>query len=430
VGIARHAVGDPTIVISTYVNPPCEVACYNSSAGLVNGTVNPVPMWTLLPSTFNTSTLFFVDSARHQAAGDADNAVDTFSLLSEDNYPSVCTLQGLSSTGASADGGAGSALRWSWSAPECAAFSAQDQWRYVDAADDGSIVCAQLFVEEAPGLRAPVTHAWDAQSGEHLWARPLDANAGGYGVQISSDGRWVLQGIDDSTTKVNRSAYVLSTKDGSTRDKVALYWNIPPAISGEGAFVVGGTTSGLLVYLWDSANSSYVLQASPPLPPLNQAGWLPLDLTISTYTEPNGTVRHVCGVTWMGYDYEAIGRITLWDLDAIAAGVTNASGAILLDAFLDRDFRQIDWSYIRADGPYFVVGSAGGDTYYSAPTHWLFRVGEPAPLWSYSSKGGATGIDVVLTAPDTLWVAASGSQSPGGDGNGGDAYLWRFVVTG
>jgi hypothetical protein len=133
-------------------------------------------------------------------------------------------------------------------------------------------------------------------------------------------------------------------------------------------------------------------------------------------------VRHLLGATWIGYPDESHGRFTVLDLDAVAAG----SAKQLLDVRLDTDARQWDFAYVRGDGPYFVVGSAGGDSYFGAPTHWLFKVGEPAALWSFSAKGGATGIDIVQTAANTLWVAASGSQSPGGDGNSGDAYLWRF----
>jgi len=189
VGIARHSSGDPTIAITTYLNPPNWVAAYNASSG----TDSPSPMWTLSPSTsFSPSTIYFVDCARHQDdSGDKTSAVDTFSLLSEDNEYTGCTIQGSAS-----NAGAGAAPRWNWTAPSCAAFSAQDQWRYIDASDDGSTLCAQLF--EEGGVRYPVTHAFDAQTGKHLWARKLDASAGGYGVEVSDDGRWVVQGIDDS----------------------------------------------------------------------------------------------------------------------------------------------------------------------------------------------------------------------------------------
>ena len=416
VGIARHSSGDPTIAITTYLNPPNWVAAYNASSG----TDSPSPMWTLSPSTpFSPSTIYFVDCARHQDdSGDKTSAVDTFSLLSEDNEYTGCTIQGSAS-----NAGAGAAPRWNWTAPSCAAFLAQDQWRYIDASDDGSTLCAQLFEEGGGGVRYPVTHAFDAQTGKHLWARKLDASAGGYGVEVSDDGRWVVQGIDDSVKSVNRSAIVLSTADGSVRSRVAIYWNIPPAISGEGDFVVGGGSSNVMAYKWDASNSSYVLLSTPPLSPGEEAGWLPFDLTISTFTEPDGSVRHLLGATWIGYPDESHGRFTVLDLDAVAAG---SAKQLLLDVRLDTDARQWDFAYVRGDGPYFVVGSAGGDSYFGAPTHWLFKVGEPAALWSFSAKGGATGIDVVQTAANTLWVAASGSQSPGGDGNGGDAYLWRF----
>ena len=426
VGIARQASpGDPTFAITTFLNPPVAVAAFNSSAG-AGPSPPPVPMWSLSPNaSFSPESIYFVDGARPPAgAGGARGAVDTFSLFSQDNVLTGCTVQG---------SGTGAAPRWTWSAPSCAAFSAQDQWRYIDASDDGSTLAAQLFEEGSGGVRSPVTHVWDAQTGAHRWQRALDANAGGYGVEVSDDGRWVLQGLDDSVKTVNRSAVVLSARDGSERGRVSVYWNIPPTISGEGDFVVGGGSSNVMAYRWDPAASDYTPLATPPLPAWEEAGWLPFDLTISTFAGANGTVRHLLGATWLGYPDESHGRFNVWDLDAVARGA--AAGALLLDVRLDEDARQWDFAYVRADGPYFVVGSAGGDTYFGAPTHWLFRADQPAgPLWSFASKGGATGIDAVLTsaaaAPrDELWVAASGSQSPGGDGNGGDAYLWRFDVS-
>ena len=103
VGIARHSSGDPTIAITTYLNPPNWVAAYNASSG----TDSPSPMWTLSPSTpFSPSTIYFVDCARHQDdSGDKTSAVDRFSLLSEDNEYTGCTIRGSAS-----NAGAGAAL--------------------------------------------------------------------------------------------------------------------------------------------------------------------------------------------------------------------------------------------------------------------------------------------------------------------------------
>ena len=429
VSIARQAGADPTFAITTYLNPPIAVAAYNTSAG-AGPSPPPAPMWTLSPpngSTFSPEAIFFVDCARHQAGGGSGGGrLDTFSLLSMDDGYTGCLVQG------SRAGGGGAPAAWSWTAPACAAFSAQDQWRYLDASDDGSILAAQLFEEGPGGVRYPTTHVWDAQTGALRWSRALDANAGGYGVAVSGDGRWVLQGLDDSVQTVNRSAVVLAGADGSERGRVSIYWNIPPAISDEGDFVVGGGSSDVMVYAWDAANASYSLLATPPLPPWEEAGWLPFDLTISTFVDAQGATRHLLGATWLGYPDESHGRFNIWDLDAVAAG---RAPVLLLDSRLDEDRKQWDFSYVRADGPYFVVGSAGGDGYLGAPTHWLFRADAPGgSLWNFSSMGGATGIDVLLDAGagsaggDVLWVAASGSQSPGGDGNGGDAYLWRFNV--
>ena len=418
-GVTRHATSTPTAVFAQFLNSPVEVTAYNASSG-------GHPIWTLPhPASDSTQTFFTSASARHAFdGGGVEGAVDTIALFAEYNWPSQCTLYGMATTGAGAYGAKGGVV-WSKYIPDCADGGEWGQWRAIDWADDGSLAVVQLFLSGDTGNRTNLLLGLNGATGEEVWRAEMAPNSGGYGVMVADGGEWVVTGVDTSTSQINRTAHVLSTRTGEERAQASLYWNIPPGISAGGEYLVGGGSASILLYAWDAPLNNYtlVLDARPP-PSAGIHNWLPVDLDVSSYGD-----RHYIGATFIDLNI-TIGRFVAWDLELLEKG---DPGALVCDSLLDNDNGEPDLSIVRASGRYFAVGTWGGYWQHPEASQFLFMAGQLAPLWNFTSEGGINGLDLVHTATsastDTLYVGAAGCGSFGGGGNGGDAYFWEMAVT-
>ena len=240
-GVTRHATSTPTAVFAQFLNSPVEVTAYNASSG-------GHPIWTLPhPASDSTQTFFTSASARHAFdGGGVEGAVDTIALFAEYNWPSQCTLYGMATTGAGAYGAKGGVV-WSKYIPDCADGGEWGQWRAIDWADDGSLAVVQLFLSGDTGNRTNLLLGLNGATGEEVWRAEMAPNSGGYGVMVADGGEWVVTGVDTSTSQINRTAHVLSTKTGEQRAQANLYWNIPPGISAGGEYLVGGGSASILL---------------------------------------------------------------------------------------------------------------------------------------------------------------------------------------
>lgn len=208
--------------------------------------------------------------------------------------------------------------------------------------------------------------------------------------------------------------------------QVGLEWNIPPAISSEGDFIVVGDQGMFWIWQWSEAEAGYTKFGPVTVPPLNQEYWLPVDIAITTV---NGS--HYAGVTWFSDSSPAELRFTAYSVeDAVADPVDVIP--IIDDVILKEDI-ALGTAIVREDAGYFFVGTIGGDTDGSAPTVLVYNIAAPKAVWSFAQPVGdvqdISGVVASSTAAaDVIHLAWGGYGQTGGDGNGGEAYWVELTV--
>lgn len=152
-----------------------------------------------------------------------------------------------------------------------------------------------------------------------------------------------------------------------------------------------------------------------------------------------GSSTYAAG-TYVGSTSGNVGRFYAVDVSAAMSGGGGGGGNyIVLDALLDKDVSNVGDALVRKAGPYWVVGTAGGNANATSPTEYLFAPGTTdspsldSPLWSFTGGGAVNNLDVALVSSTggttTLQVLAGGPGNIGTGGNGGQVYWHELVVT-
>ena len=306
---------------------------------------------------------------------------------------------------------------------------AYGQWRSIAVTANGATLVASLVASSAQVLLG-VSMATGAQ----LFSVPTPATA--YGVYLSANGKWALVASDDGSG--GRAAYVYSTATGAQRGATGcrLGWNVPPALSDDGALIATPDQNGMWLCAWDEAAGSYGAAVSVDIPARGQQYWFPLELSLLTVGSST-----FAAATYAGGSYSTTGRFYAVDAAAVLSGQPSY---IVTDCILDNNAASnsaLAWSLLRKAGSYWVVGTTGGIQNATSPTEYLFAPGSTdapsvdAPLWTFTGAGAVNNLDAALVTSSpgrqTLQVLAGGpgNTGDGADGNGGEVYWHQLTVS-
>jgi hypothetical protein len=270
----------------------------------------------------------------------------------------------------------------------------------------------------------------DAATGKVLYRTTIAG--GSYGVDVSGNSQFVLSSSDSQAG--GRKALVFDARTGAPRGTTGCEspWNIPPAISFAGDFLLTGDQNGLRLCAWDAGAKSYAPDIAIGIPAIGQEYWFPVQTAILN-TTVGGSPHQYGGATFFDGNYK-FSRFYAVDLDAAAAG---SQSYIVIDHTQDILTHGIPTSLVLPAGPYFVAASAGGNGNGTQPTLFLYEAGTPdAPaldaLWNLTTAGLANNLATLVvsataTNVDMHVLVATGGETPsGGSGNGGAA-LWLEI---
>jgi len=234
--LAAHASGPLTATVSQFLNEPIGVQAFSAAAGA------DTPTWSFWPeSTDMDITWELVGSHAPAADGAVDTVVMQYSNQQFSSEDANCTLFGVSTAPSS------SSWKPIWTAkvPHCEpTFQPQNdnygQWRSVAITADGTTLVASLVLGGSQMLMG-----WTLATGQSLFAVPTAG--GSYGVYLSADSKWALVASDDGNG--GRTSLVFSTATGKQRGTTGCRtpWNIPPALSDDGAVIATGDQNGMFV---------------------------------------------------------------------------------------------------------------------------------------------------------------------------------------
>ena len=423
VSLAAHASGPLTATVAQYLNDPIGVLAFSAAAGADS------PTWGYYPESVDMDlTWELVGSPAPIAAGGVDSVVMQYSNELFTREDANCTLWGVS-TGPSA-----STWKPLWTAkvPHCApTYQPQNddygQWRSIAITSDGKTLIASLV-----SSNAEVLMGWTLATGAQLFSVPTAGAS--YGVALSADSKWALVASDDGNGGRSASAY--STATGALRGATGcrMGWNVPPAISDDGAFIATADQNGMWICAWDASTGAYGAPVSVDIPSRGQTYWFPFDLSLLTV----GTSTFAAS-SYSGGDYSNVGRFYAVDVGAVMGG---GSDYIVLDALLDNNIKvnnAVAWALVRKAGPFWVLGTTGGTANATSPTEYLFAPGTTdapsidSPLWNFTGGGSVNNLDVALVSSSagttTLQVLAGGPGNIGPDGNGGQVYWHTLTIT-
>jgi hypothetical protein len=372
-----------------------------------------------------------VGSSAPTPAGAADSVVMQYSSELFKSEVANCTLWGVS-TGPAATS---FAPLWTVRVPgPCAPtfnphVDTYGQWRSLAITGDGSTLLASLVVDSAQ-----VFMGVSMASGATLFSVPTPATS--YGIYLSGNSQWALVVSDDGNG--GRNAFAYSTKTGKRRGSggCRLDWNVPPAISDDGAIIATPGQNGMFLCAWDEGAGAYGAPVSVDIPGRGQTYWFPMELSLLTV----GNATYA-GSTYAGGSYSNVGRFYAVDCAAVLGGAPNY---IVLDSLLDNNIAvnsALAWALVRKAGDFWVVGSTGGTSNATSPTEFLFAPGTTdapsvdTPLWKFFGGGAVSNLDAALVAStptsQTLQILAGGpgNTGDGPDGNGGEVYWHQLTVT-
>jgi len=420
--------GAPTATVAQYLNEPIGVQAFSAAGGADK------PTWSFWPESVDMDLTWELAGSPAPAAspGGVDTVVLQYANELFSREDANCTLWGVSTdpAAAAAAGGAWKPL-WAAQVPHCGpTFAPQNddygQWRSIAITPDGATLVASLT-----SGGAEVLAGYALATGKRLFSVPTAGAS--YGVALSADSKWALVASDDGSG--GRSSWVYSTATGAQRGSAGCRtpWNVPPALSDDGAVIATGDQNGMRLCAWDAASNAYGAPVSVGIPSRGQTYWFPLVMSVLTV----GGSTFAAG-TFVGGQWSNVGRFYAVDVGAAMAG---GSDYIVLDALLDNNVQvnnAVAWGLVRKAGPFWVVGTTGGTANATAPTEFLFApgaVGAPsldAPLWSFTGGGSVNNLDAAVVASaagsTTVQVLAGGPANIGPDGNGGQVCASFFFA--
>jgi hypothetical protein len=417
--LSAHA-GDanPTAVVAQYLNDPIGVRAFNSSSGANS------PIWELWPETVDMDTTWqSVGSLAPVPLGNVDTVLMQYSNQLFSSASAPCIFWGMSTAGP----GASATPLWTHSEPDCTPGTSSHTADYGANLDltmtrDGRTTVAVIFVDNTVTLIG-----LDTASGDVLYRIPI--SGGTYGVATSGNSQYVLSSSD--SVSGGRKALVFDSRTGTQRGAKGCEspWDIPPAISFDGAFVLTGDQNGLWLCTWDSSANAYSSPFTIDIPALGQTYWFPLQTAILN-TTVGGVMKNYGGATFFDGDYRE-GRFYAVDLDAVVAG---SLSYIVIDHIQDITTSVVSFALVETAGPYFVTGSNGGNGNGTQPNLFLYEAGTPdAPamtsLWNATTAGLVNNLATLVTSTSAtgidihVLVASFGETASGSSGNGGNA-LW------
>ena len=241
--LAAQRAGAHTATVAQFLNEPIGVLAFSAAGGADS------PTWAFYPESVDMDLSWELvgTGAAPAAPGGVDTVIMQYSSELLTREDANCTLWGVS-TAPSA-----TAFRplWTVRVPHCAptlqpTLDDYGQWRSLAVTADGSTLVASLALNGA----TQVLMGWSLATGKQLYSVPTPG--GSYGVALSADSRWALVNSDNY-------AFVYSTATGKQRGTSGCRtpWNIPPALSDDGGYIVSGDQNGMRVCAWDEAVQAY-----------------------------------------------------------------------------------------------------------------------------------------------------------------------------
>ena len=241
--LSAQRTGPPSATVAQFLNDPIGVLAFSSKGGANS------PTWAYYPESVDMDLSWeLVGTPSPPAtAGAPDTVVLQYSNELFTKEDANCTFWGVS-TAPSA-----SAFKplWTVRVPHCGPslqpeFDDSGQWRSIAITADGSTLVASLALNGS----SQVLMGWSMSTGRQLYSVPTPG--GSFGVALSGDSKWAL--VNSGTT-----AFVYSTTTGRQRGASGCRtpWNIPPALSDDGGYIVSGDQNGMRVCAWNQGTLDY-----------------------------------------------------------------------------------------------------------------------------------------------------------------------------
>ena len=251
--LAAQRAGPHTATVAQYLNQPIGVLAFSAQGGADS------PTWSYYPESVDMDLTWELAGSPVAVSG-ADTVVLQYANDLFTKEDANCTLWGVST----APSAAAFTPLWTARVPHCGpslqpAFDDYGQWRSLAITGDGSTLVASLALNGD----SQVLMGWSLATGKQLFSVPTPG--GSYGVALSADSRWALVNSNDY-------AFVYSAATGKQRGSTGCRtpWNIPPALSDDGAFIVSGDQNGMRVCAWDESAQAYAANVYVDIPSRGQ----------------------------------------------------------------------------------------------------------------------------------------------------------------
>ena len=254
--LAKHAAGPPTAAVAQFLNEPIGVLAFSAAGGADS------PTWAFYPESVDMDLSWeLAGSPFPLPPGAVDTVVMQYSNELFTKEVANCTLWGVATD---PSGAPSFKPQWTARVPSCGpslqpAFDDYGQWRSLAITADGQTLVASLALNGS----SQVLMGWDLATGRQLYAVPTPG--GSYGVALSGNSEWAL-------VNSNNYAFVYSAATGKQRGATGCRtpWNIPPALSDDGGFIVSGDQNGMRVCAWDVAAQDYAANLRVDIPSRGQ----------------------------------------------------------------------------------------------------------------------------------------------------------------